>query len=87
VQNKSARRKRRPFRVTSHKEPRLWPLKGVQWKMVTAFWRIEAGREGFAVAQKLSDIGLSWILKSDDHSGRNLASVQRSAADLSPCQP
>jgi hypothetical protein len=44
--------------------------------MVTAFWRIEAGREGFAVAQKLSDIGLSWVFKSDDHSRGSLASVQ-----------
>jgi hypothetical protein len=65
VQNKSARSERRPFRVTSHKEPRLWPSEGVQRKMVTAFWRIEAGRECFAVAQKLSDIGLSWVFLFD----------------------
>lgn len=76
MQNQSARRKRLPFYVTGHKEPRLWPSKGVQRKMVTAFCRIEAGREGFAVAQKLSDIGLSWVLKSDDHSGRSLAGMQ-----------
>jgi hypothetical protein len=69
VQNQSACRKRLPFRVTSHKEPRLWPSKGVLRNMVTALLRIEAGREGVAVAQKLSDIGLSWVFKSDDHSG------------------
>jgi hypothetical protein len=33
--------------------------------MVIAFGRIEAGREGFPMAQKLNDIGLSWIFLSD----------------------
>jgi hypothetical protein len=77
VQNNSARRKRLPFHVTGHKEPHIWPSKCIQRKMVTAFWRIEAGREGFAVAQKLSDIGLSWVFRSDDHSGRSTLSMDK----------
>jgi hypothetical protein len=65
VQNKSARGKGFPFCVTGHKEAHLRPSKGVERKMVIAFRRIEARREGFPVAQKLNDIGLSWVFQPD----------------------
>jgi hypothetical protein len=55
-----------PSPVAGYEKTHLWPSEDIQRKMMTTFWRIEAGRECLPMTHKLNDIRLSWVFPFDD---------------------
>jgi hypothetical protein len=53
----------------------LRPSEDIHRKMMTTFWRIEAGRECLPMTHKLNDIWLSWVFLFDDQSANDPQSL------------
>jgi hypothetical protein len=76
VENKSASCKGFPLAVAGHEKTHLGASEDVQRKMMTTFWRIEAGGKRLSMTHKLNDIRLSWVFLLDDESVRGQARVR-----------